>query len=64
MSEKLLQDLVRIKVASRHFDLSESFFRHAIGARTIPAYRLGRSVFVKISEIEKMIEGNKIAEVK
>lgn len=52
-------DKIRIKKAVEYFGLSESYLRHGVMNRTIPAYRLGGAVFVSISEIEKLIEKNK-----
>ena len=53
-------DKVRIKRACDYFGLSESFIRHGIMNRQIPAYKLGAAVFVSLSEIEALISKGKI----
>ena len=53
-------DLVRIPRAREFFGVSESFLRHAVMDGKIPSYRLGRAVFVSLSEIEKIIRAGEI----
>lgn len=49
-------DMARPKAAARHYGLSESFIRQWMMNRKIPSYKLGKAVFVKLSEIDAMIE--------
>ncbi len=53
-------DKVRIKRACEYFGLSDSFIRHGIMNRQIPAYKLSGAVFVSLSEIESLISKGKI----
>jgi len=56
-----VSDKVRIKRAVEYFGLSESFFRHGIMNRQIPAYKLSGAIFVSLSEIESLISSNRIS---
>jgi hypothetical protein len=51
-------DKMRIKRASKHYDVSESFLRHALMNRKLSSFRFGRTVYVSMTEIENLINSN------
>jgi len=53
-------EFLRIKDAVKVYGLSESYWRHGVMNRTIPAYRMGKAVFINKNEIDSMIQSNKI----
>lgn len=47
---------VSMKDAAAHFGVSEVTIRRWIAKRKIPAYKIGRTVRCRISELEKALE--------
>lgn len=60
-NRKFIKDKLRIREAAELFSMSESWFRHAISRREIPAYKLSGALFVSRSEIDSLIESGKIS---
>ena len=58
--DTLKTDKIRIAKAMEIFGGSKSWWYHGIMDRKIPAFKLGRTVFVSKSEIEKLIEAGRI----
>lgn len=48
---------VGIKTAAAMTDLSETTVREAINKQQLPAYRVGRVIRVKVSDIEEWVSG-------
>lgn len=48
---------VAVKTAAAMTDLSESTIREAIDKGALPAYRVGRSIRIKVSDLEDWIDG-------
>lgn len=51
------QIAVSVKTAAALTDLSETTIRDAIDRQELPAYRVGRSIRIKVSDLEAWIDG-------
>jgi excisionase family DNA binding protein len=49
------QIAVAVKTAAALTDLSESTIREAINKQVLPAYRVGRTIRVKVSDLEEWL---------
>jgi excisionase family DNA binding protein len=51
------QIAVSVKTAAALTDLSETTIREAIDKQVLPAYRVGRSIRIKVADLEAWIDG-------
>ena len=48
---------VSVKTAGQMTDLNESTIRGAINRQALPAYRVGRAIRIKVSDLEAWVDG-------
>ncbi|MGP6172642.1 helix-turn-helix domain-containing protein [Corynebacterium sp. A21] len=53
--EREREGFTSLQVAAEHFAVSETTLRRHIATKRIPAYRFGRGIRVKLSEIEESL---------